>query len=172
MHKKIVGIMTGLAGTAGGAQRRRLHGLGAAALVAVFALGVFGLGSARGQISGLQIIALALGYSPDNNVTLHLKGASDVLQTDLVFQPGGTTGWHSHPGPVVVVVKTGALTEIHSNGCTTVHPAGSAFFETAGEVHNAINETGGVTDVYATFLSPTGAPPLIPEPNPGAVCNK
>jgi len=113
---------------------------------------------------------LAQGYSPDHNVELHLKGPTDVLQTDLIFQPGGTTGWHIHPGPVVVVIKSGALTEIHSNGCMTVHPAGSGFFEEPNEVHNVVNDTGGVTEVYATFLSPAGTQPLIPVPNPGGVC--
>ena len=143
---------------------------GASALVAAFGLIVIG-GDARGQLAGLQIIPLAQGYSPDNNVILHVKGPSDVLQSELVFQSGGQTGWHTHPGPVVVVVvKTGALTEIHSDGCITVHPMGSVFFEEAGIVHNALNETGGVTDVYATFLSPSGTQPLIPAANPGQVC--
>jgi len=53
-----------------------------------------------------------------------------------------------------------------------VHPAGSVFFETAGEVHNASNLTPGVMEVYATFLSPAGTQPLIPQPNPGRVCHK
>jgi quercetin dioxygenase-like cupin family protein len=134
------------------------------------ALGLIGSYALRGQLSGVQIIPLAQGYSPDNNVILHLKGPSDALQAQLLFQPGGETGWHYHPGPVAVVVKSGALTETHSDGCVTVHPAGSVFFEKADEVHNAANQTGGVTEVYATFLSPAGAPPLIPTANPGGVC--
>lgn len=73
-------------------------------------------------------------------IELELRGPSDVLQSLLVFQPGGDTGWHTHPGPVVVVVKSGALTEYESNGCVVVHPAGSVFFE--GEVHRAVNQTG------------------------------
>jgi hypothetical protein len=70
----------------------------------------------------------------------------------------------------VVVVKSGALVETHSDGCTTLHPAGSVFFESAGEVHNATNRTDGVTEVYATFISPQGAQPLIPVQDPGGVC--
>ena len=152
-----------LAMPAAGNRRVRpiLWRLGAATLLAVVAFS---------QVSPLQIIPLAQGFDPDNNVTLHMKGATDVLQTDLIFQPGGTTGWHIHPGPVVVVIKTGALTEIHSNGCMTVHPAGSAFFENPNEVHNVVNQTGVVTEVYATFLSPTGTQPLIPVSDPGNVC--
>ena len=82
---------------------------------------------------------------------LHMKGATDVLQAELIFQPGGTAGWHIHPGPVVVVIKSGKLTEIHSNGCMTVHDAGSAFFEQPGEVHNVVNQGGVVTKFTRRF---------------------
>ena len=137
--------------------------LGAAALLAVVAVS---------QVSPLQIIPLAEGTDPDHNVILHMKGATDVLQTDLIFQPGATTGWHIHPGPVVVVIKSGVLTEIQSNGCMIAHNAGTAFFESPDEVHNVVNQGGMVTEVLATFLSPAGTPPLISVPDPGNVCRK
>jgi quercetin dioxygenase-like cupin family protein len=135
--------------------------IGVAALLAVVAFS---------QVSPLQIIPLAQGLNIDKNVILHMTGATNVLQADLIFQNGATTGWHIHPGPVVVVIKSGALTEIHSNGCTTIHYAGSAFFESPDEVHNVINQSGMVTEVLATFLSPAGTQPLIPVPEPGNVC--
>lgn len=150
--------------------RRQLWRWGGATLVAVFALGLIGSGGAGGQVNPLQIIPIAQGYSPEHNLNLHVEGPSDVLEAELVFQPGGDTGWHYHPGPVVVVVKNGALTEQHSNGCTVVHPAGSVFFETKEEVHRAFNQTVGAVDVYVTFISPAGMQPLIPVPDPGAVC--
>jgi quercetin dioxygenase-like cupin family protein len=151
-------------------RRRSSWRLRAAALAATLALGLTGSDVARGQGNGLQINALAQGYSTENNINLRAKGPSDVLQSLLVFQPGGDTGWHTHPGPVVVVVKTGALTEYHSDGTMTVHPAGSVFFEMKDEVHRAVNQTGGVAEVYATFISPAGAQPLIPAPDPGVAC--
>lgn len=152
-------------------RRLRLYQFGGAAFVAALALGLVGSSVARGQVSPLQIIALAEGYSSENSVDLHVNGPSDALTADLVFQPGGETGWHYHPGPVVVVIKSGALTETHSNGCVTVHPAGSVFFEKKDDVHNASNQTGVVTEVYATFLFPAGTQPLIPASNPGRVCH-
>jgi len=115
-------------------------------------MGLIGSGDARGQVNPLQIIALAQGSSNENAVNLHVHGPSDVLQTELVFQAGAETGRHYHPGPVVVVIKSGALTEIQGDGCVTVHAAGAVFF-----VMN--NQTGGVTDVYATFLSLAGTQP-------------
>ncbi|HEY7391479.1 MAG TPA: cupin domain-containing protein [Bryobacteraceae bacterium] len=134
-------------------------------------MGLIGSDNARGQnVPPLQIIALAQGFTPDKTRPMRVNGPTDVLQSLLVFQPSAETGWHIHPGPVVVVVKSGAITETHANGCITVHPAGSVFFETAGEVHNATNQTGGVAEVYATFLSPSGSQPLIPVANPGGIC--
>ncbi len=152
-------------------RRYRVLRLGATASAAALILGLIASGSARGQeVAPLQIIALAQGFSPQKTPQMHVNGPSDVLQSLLVFQPGAETGWHIHPGPVVVVVKSGAITETHANGCITVHVAGSVFFETEGEVHNATNQTGIVAEVYATFLSPTGTQPLIPVANPGGVC--
>jgi quercetin dioxygenase-like cupin family protein len=151
-------------------RRRRLFKLGGMASVAALALVLISVRSAHGQAPLLQIIPLAQGFSSENVVNLHVNGPSDALTADLIFQPGGETGWHYHPGPVVVVIKSGSLTETHSNGCVTVHPAGSVFFEKADDIHNAANQTGGVTEVYATFLFPAGTQPLIPAANPGNVC--
>lgn len=150
--------------------RRSALRLGLAASAAALVVGLIASGSARGQVSPLQIIALAQGFSQTKTPNMQVHGPNDVLQSLLVFQPGAETGWHIHPGPVVVVVKSGAITETHRNGCITVHPVGSVFFETAGEVHNATNHTGSVAEVYATFISPAGSQPLIPVANPGGTC--
>ena len=152
-------------------RRRGLFRLGVAASAGVLALSLTGSGHLHAQTAPLQIMPQAQGHSTDKHVNLHVNGPSDTLQALLVFQPGAETGWHIHPGPVVVVVKSGALIETHSDGCTTLHPTGSVFFESAGEVHNATNQTGGVTEVFATFLSPAGSQPLIPVQNPGRVCH-
>jgi quercetin dioxygenase-like cupin family protein len=151
-------------------RRRSLCRLAGAGFVGALALGLIGSSGALGQVNPLQITALAQGFSREKTVNMHVNGPSDVLQALLVFQPGAETGWHIHPGPVAVVIKTGSLTETHSNGCMTVHPTGSVFFERAGEVHNAVNQTNGVAEVYATFFSPEGAQPLIPVANPGKTC--
>lgn len=153
-------------------KQRSVWKAGAVVCAAALGLGLVGLGVMSAQTSGFEISALAQGFSAINNLNLHVQGPSNVLQSLLVFQPGGDTGWHTHPGPVVVVVKTGALTEYHSNGCITVHPAGSVFFESKDEVHRAVNQTGDVAVVYATFIFPTGTQPLIPANDPGGVCRQ
>jgi quercetin dioxygenase-like cupin family protein len=91
-------------------------------------------------------------------------------------QPGGYFGWHTHGGPVWVVVAAGTLTLYDGDDATCSahsHPAGSAFLDPGGgHVHNARNEGTVPVVVYATFLLPAGAPLRIDvpaSPNPG-VC--
>ena len=144
----------------------RFAALGAMLATSVFVARSFGAGAFP------QIIPIAAGTDQDADLRAKVKGPTDVLTAELVFESGGDTGWHIHPGPVTVVIKTGSLTEIDSKGCTTVHPAGSAFLEEAGVVHKAVS-TEGPSEVFVTFISPKGVQPLIPVDDPGpATCKK
>ena len=40
------------------------------------------------------------------------KGASDVYVLQNTIVPGGTFGWHSHPGPSLVIVRAGMLSGV------------------------------------------------------------
>ena len=48
--------------------------------------------------------------SADWQARIDTKGATDVYVVENKIAPGGTFGWHSHPGPSIVVVKSGELT--------------------------------------------------------------
>ncbi len=98
------------------------------------------------------------------------KGATDVHILENRIAPGGTFGWHSHPGPSIVVVKAGALTLYHGDdpSCTPhVVPAGSGFVDDGGDVHVVRNEGSVDAVVYVTSLVPKGAGRRIDEPSPG-----
>src|SRR5712691_11021926 len=41
---------------------------------------------------------------------INTKGSTDVYMLENRIAPGGTFGWHSHPGPSIVLVKSGTLT--------------------------------------------------------------
>ena len=74
---------------------------------------------------------------------LQVREAQDTVVQSITLAPGGTTGWHSHPGPVVVVVASGALTFYSSDDptCTgRTYTAGQAFVDSGqGHVHTARN---------------------------------
>lgn len=143
----------------------RKHRLGALALTVAGGALLY-IGNAAAQ-AGLEFLPLAGGYNSENHVQLKSDGPSDVIQAKLSLQPASEIGWHSHPGPAIVIVTKGVLTEHHANGCVSLHPAGTAFFEEAGEVHNAVNQSATeAVEGYITLILPTGNPPLVPEATP------
>jgi quercetin dioxygenase-like cupin family protein len=100
-------------------------------------------------------------------------GAQDTVMQQIVIGPGGHTGWHSHPGPVVVLIKAGALT-IYSGddpSCTPrTYTAGQAFVDSGqGHVHIARNlSTTENLELWATYFDvPVGGAFRIDVPNPG-----
>ncbi len=137
----------------------------AGCLAAIVTAGALSVRSFAAAGAFPQIVAIASGVDLDANLKAKVKGPTDVLVAELKFETGGDTGWHIHPGPVAVVIKSGSLTEIDKNGCVTEHPAGSVFFESENVVHKAVSMTGP-SDVFVTFISPQGLPPLIPVPDP------
>ncbi|HEY2945331.1 MAG TPA: cupin domain-containing protein [Vicinamibacteria bacterium] len=101
---------------------------------------------------------------------INTKGESDLHVLENTIVPGGSFGWHSHPGPSLVIVKTGALTLYRGDDptCTPqVVPAGSGFVDEGGDVHLVRNEGSTVTVAYVTSLVPRGAARRIDEPSPG-----
>src|SRR5829696_9618390 len=57
------------------------------------------------------------GHLRAAGVKLQTRGPVDVATVHVTFQPGGSTGWHVHPGPALVTVKTGRLTLHRAKGC-------------------------------------------------------
>ena len=45
-----------------------------------------------------------------HKVDIDTKGDSDLYVVSNVIAPGGHTGWHTHPGPSLITVKSGTIT--------------------------------------------------------------
>jgi len=120
--------------------------------------------------SGLTNVPLARGTNVSHG-TIPLQVGTDVAMAQITVNPGGSAGWHSHPGGAIVVVKTGTLTVYTAvgNQCqVTTYSAGQAFIERPGEVDQVIN-TG--TTPYVLFVTfprvPQGDSPRTDESDPG-----
>ena len=101
--------------------------------------------------------------------------AGEVVVQEVTIGPGGTTGWHSHPGPVVVVVKQGTLTYIRAadGECSaTPYSAGTAFVDPGqGHAHTAFNFGADNLVLIATYFDvPVGGSPRIDVPVAPSVC--
>jgi quercetin dioxygenase-like cupin family protein len=120
--------------------------------------------------AGLTNIPLARGTDASPG-TLPIQNGMDVAMAQISVQPGGASGWHSHPGGAIVVIQQGALTVYRSHGadCTTAtYSAGQVFIERPGEVVDVVNTTSAPYVLYVTFPRvPPGVSPRTDEPDPG-----
>jgi quercetin dioxygenase-like cupin family protein len=120
----------------------------------------------RGNLGTFHIQSKADRY----DVELKSHDNTDIAVANIVVVPGGHSGWHYHPGPVLVVVKTGTITFYMGDdpSCSPqVHPAGSTFIEKGGMVGIARNEGTVEATVVATFFVPADSPLRIDAPAPG-----
>jgi len=113
---------------------------------------------------------LAIGTNTSHG-TIPLKAGTNVAMAQITVVPGGSSGWHSHPGGAIIVVQQGSLTVYESigNRCEiATYGAGQAFVERPGEVDQVIN-TGTVPyTLFVTFPRvPVGASARTDEPDPG-----
>jgi quercetin dioxygenase-like cupin family protein len=120
--------------------------------------------------SGLTNVPLARGTDVSHG-TIPLQFGTDVAMAQITVEPGGSSGWHSHPGGAIIIVKQGELTVYRAIGSQcqiTTYSAGQAFIERPGEVDQVVN-TGTIPYIlFVTFPRvPQGASPRIDVADPG-----
>jgi quercetin dioxygenase-like cupin family protein len=154
--------------------RRRVLPALAALAIAAGSVGVAwatgGIGLTITSISGPAALGDVSSKSEGDGLEaeIQLKGESDVFVAHIRIAPNGEGGWHYHPGPSIISVKSGVASFFHADAPTTalVYPAGKGFVEDAYVVHNVKNL--GTTDVELVVLQivPKGAPRRIDAPAP------
>lgn len=101
---------------------------------------------------------------------LKTRGQSDVYVVDNKFPPGATVGWHSHPGPSLILVVSGTVTNYSGEdpSCAPhAYSAGAGFIDPGGgHVHMLRNETSDPAETIAVQLLPNGADRRIPADAP------
>jgi quercetin dioxygenase-like cupin family protein len=96
----------------------------------------------------------------DRNVRVHTKQPTDFVFARVTLQPDGYTGWHTHPGPLLVVVRSGTLTRYDSDCDARAYTKDQAFTEPAGRrhVHMGVNKTSAPVVLDITYVVPAGGP--------------
>jgi quercetin dioxygenase-like cupin family protein len=89
-------------------------------------------------------------------------GTNAVLQ-HLVFTPGQSTLWHTHPGPNLVLVVSGELTLTHNDCKVTTYTDGQGF-ATGLDEHLAVAGPDGA-DFYSLYFLPADATDLRNPPS-------
>jgi len=147
-------------------------------LVGVIALTGVGVGVALATApSGVRTVDYAAtGTIPEavhfnaDGIKLQTKDPADVVTQLITYQPGSSSGWHSHVGIVVVTVKDGAVTRYLSDCVGQTFHEGDVFIET-GDMGALVlrNEGAAPAHLAASFVTnpPVPANLRIDQPNPG-----
>jgi quercetin dioxygenase-like cupin family protein len=149
------------------------------AVLAIVTIGTTGVALATSG-AGITTTTISVGQFSDIRLKTHVhghkvliatKGDSDVYVVSNVIAPGGTTGWHTHPGPSLVTVKSGTITAYEGDDPTcspTVYTAGQGFVDPGdGHVHILRNEGTVPAETIAVQIVAHGAARRIDMPAPG-----
>ena len=137
-------------------------GLGLVAIFSVTALASPGGGgvSSSSQVRGT--IAQDVKVNADR-IKFQTKGATDVVVSTTTYAPGGFSGWHTHPGFVLVVVESGAITL--QVGCSfNTYSATQSFYESGTTPIMARNLGTSQVVVRITYIVPQGSPVRLEVP--------
>jgi len=154
----------------------------AAQAFATAGTGAASIYTARGPVSQSVVIGVPKTATATKTVRVRVKGkvvtkkvtftyptvtplmscgqttACDTAYQQLTIQPGGYTGWHTHPGPTFVAVAQGEGTLYHAmSGCPSVkYATGRGFMQPPTEVHNMRNEGSTPLVLWAFYALPPG----------------
>ncbi|BAJ26551.1 hypothetical protein KSE_07110 [Kitasatospora setae KM-6054] len=133
------------------------------------AAGSVGTGGAAavGVIDAAPVLAAGFSAGPLDLTAVGRPGGTSLSLRRVDIAPGQSTGWHYHPGPMVVIVGSGTLTLTSAEG-TVERPTGSAFVEAAGpgHVHNGHNTGSETVSLFTLSFMPPGVPMSFPVPAP------
>ena len=155
--------------------RRLKIGLVTAALAGVIGVGVAyaafppqlppgsapnGFFVSNSRITDMQLDAIARAVNPDG---------SRLFLQHSTFAPGQATGWHTHPGPAIVMIVNGSQTLLQPQGShcvSTTANAGEGFVTGTG-IHDAVTGPAGA-ESWALYVLPPDAT-SVREPDTGSL---
>jgi len=118
---------------------------------------------------------IAPSYSgPTWSASENTQGPSDLYIQTNTWKPGGSTGWHHHPGHSLIIITSGTVTEYHSDCVPQVYGPGTAngptFVDSGDDEHLVRNEDGRGATGYAVQIVAHTAPRRIDEPTAPDTC--
>ncbi|MCT2594420.1 cupin domain-containing protein [Streptomyces sp. N2-109] len=105
----------------------------------------------------------------EEGVEIKIRGDAQVTYRKIVIEPGGSTGWHYHPGRLLAVVEAGTLTRTLADCSVEVSGPGDTVLEPVGADHTHLGRNLGAEPVvlYTTYFTPAGSPDTVDAEDPG-----
>ena len=124
-----------------------------------------------GRFGEIDVMSASLNGEQPWESEQKTKGSSDVYLQSNVWAPGGSTGWHSHPGNSLIIVTAGTVTDYEGQDpdCKPhVYKTGMGFVDPGGDhVHIIRNEGDVEAKTIAVQLIPADATRRIDAADPG-----
>jgi hypothetical protein len=114
----------------------------------------------------------AFDLKSDLGFAAQAKSPLDIVVRTHDYAPGGSTGWHSHPGPIFITVIEGEVTfyERDDPACKpTVVSKGHGYVDT-GHGHIGRNESGAPAKDVTVIFAPVGKPFRAELDHPNTAC--
>jgi quercetin dioxygenase-like cupin family protein len=128
----------------------------AGAVLATQGSGTSGFVAARAAFGDVVDVTFSIRDGHRGRDNVRVRNAGDTVMQQIAFAAGGFSGWHSHPGPAVVLIASGELTfyDGDDESCTgRTFSAGQALIDPGqGHVHFAVNQGQTPTEVWVTYF--------------------
>ncbi len=120
--------------------------------------------AAHNRVGDVPISAFARAAAADG---------AEVTVQHIRLGPNQRIPWHTHPGPVFVLVERGAFTYERAQGSNclqTTYQAGTGFVDPGfGKIHQANAGPGGA-EIYAVYVLPPGSENQLIPTDPDPAC--
>jgi quercetin dioxygenase-like cupin family protein len=154
-----------------------------ASAACVSLVGGFAMATTSSGIASMNILSTGLADSDlhangtvqltdeDFTAAVHTFGASNIVVQDISFLPGGTTGWHKHPGVVLLTLTadSGPVDWYDAHCGKVTYKAGDTWTEST-RLHDVVNNSSLNAHFIVTYLvpatEPAGANKRTDEPAP------
>ncbi len=137
-----------------------------AGVVVIGTLAAVALGEPGSGVTPTNLVTANFDHTVHLNsdrVKFQTKDATDVRIQKLVFGPNSRSGWHHHPGIVIVTVESGSVTLWQSDCSSKTYgpglPNGAVFAEGGDEPVQATSTTGATN--YVMLIAPNADPPVF-----------
>ncbi len=118
------------------------------------------------------LVRATLGKFEEKNQGIEVESqrrSADLAIVRVVLEPGGSTGWHHHPGVGLAAVSSGTATVYEADCEKSDFKAGEGFFESHDRPGLVRNRGDRKAVFYVAFIIPTSTPPeglRIDDPQP------
>jgi len=101
------------------------------------------------------------------NAELETEGAANFIVQEVKFSPGGTTGWHTHPGILLLslAADSGPIDWYDANCVKHVYNAGDSWTE-GTKLHDVVNNSSFDAHFVVTYVVAKGLNKRTDQPAP------